>query len=213
MPEKRRDDTFAQTLQAAASTAELLASVGLEDEPEEDDLIKARSILREAAHNPHAASIGRLTKQTPVTVLMVRELLKEYGQRAVEEAEEVRHLVLNKLMLETENPDPRVRLRALELIGKVTDVGMFTERKEVTVTHQSSDDVRERLRAKLARLLPQAPETLPEAEVIPAPEATPVDLAEELEDDPEDQDDPDLVYELSLEPRRAQSSLFGDVDD
>ena len=37
----------------------------------------------------------------------------------------------------------------MELLGKITDVGLFTERSEVTVTHQTTDDIREKLRAKL----------------------------------------------------------------
>jgi hypothetical protein len=44
------------------------------------------------------------------------------------------------------------RLRALELLGKITDVGLFTERKELTVTHQNSGDVQEKLREKLEKL-------------------------------------------------------------
>ena len=31
----------------------------------------------------------------------------------------------------------------------MTDVGLFTERKEITVTHQNADELRERLREKL----------------------------------------------------------------
>ena len=58
----------------------------------------------------------------------------------------------NKLILETENPDARIRIRALELLGKMTDVGLFTDRKESTVTHQSADELREKLRAKLETL-------------------------------------------------------------
>jgi hypothetical protein len=61
-------------------------------------------------------------------------------------------LVTNKLIIETENADPRVRLRALELLGKITDVGLFTERKEVTVTHQNTGDIQEKLREKLEKL-------------------------------------------------------------
>jgi len=56
---------------------------------------------------------------------------------------------VNKLVLETENPDARIRIRALELLGKMTDVGLFTERKEITVTHQNADELREKLREKL----------------------------------------------------------------
>ena len=66
---------------------------------------------------------------------------------------QIRHLVTNKLLLETDNPDPRVRIRALELLGKISDVGLFAEKSEVTVTHQSTDDLREKLRMKLTRLV------------------------------------------------------------
>ena len=37
----------------------------------------------------------------------------------------------------------------MELLGKMTDVGLFTERKEITVTHQTADELREKLREKL----------------------------------------------------------------
>ena len=66
---------------------------------------------------------------------------------------QIRHLVTNKLLLETDNPDPRVRIRALELLGKISDVGLFAEKSEVTVTHQSTDDLREKLRMKLTKLV------------------------------------------------------------
>jgi len=56
-------------------------------------------------------------------------------------------------LLETENPDPKVRIRALELLGKISDVGLFAEKSEVTITHQSTDDLREKLRDKLNKLV------------------------------------------------------------
>ena len=71
----------------------------------------------------------------------------------VESATSVRHLITNKLILETENPDAKVRLRALELLGKISDVGLFAEKSEVTITHQSSDDLRAKLRGKLEKLV------------------------------------------------------------
>ena len=43
-------------------------------------------------------------------------------------------------------------IRALELLGKISDVGLFTERTEITVTHQSTDDLRTKLREKFNRL-------------------------------------------------------------
>ena len=71
----------------------------------------------------------------------------------MESAVQVRHLVTNKLIEETENPDPRVRIRALELLGKISDVGLFTEKTEVTITHRTTDELRDSLRSKLAKLV------------------------------------------------------------
>ena len=45
-----------------------------------------------------------------------------------------------------------MRIRALELLGKVSDVGLFAEKSEVTITHQSTDDLRTKLREKLQML-------------------------------------------------------------
>jgi hypothetical protein len=44
----------------------------------------------------------------------------------------------------------------LELLGKISDVGLFTDRSEVTVTHRSTDDLRSNLQEKLALLRKKA---------------------------------------------------------
>jgi hypothetical protein len=65
-------------------------------------------------------------------------------------------LVTNKLVIESDNADPRVRLRALELLGKISDVGLFSERSEVVITHQSSSELEDKLRSKLRNLMDRA---------------------------------------------------------
>lgn len=89
---------------------------------------------------------------TPATYGLVRSLLNEYSVRAVDNAMQLRQLVTNKLILESDNPDPKVRIRALELLGKITDVGLFTEKSEVTITHRASEDLVSALRAKIQKL-------------------------------------------------------------
>ena len=86
-------------------------------------------------------------------------------------------MVTNKLILETDNPDPRVRIRALELLGKISDVGLFAEKSEVTVTHQSTEDLRLKLRSKLAKLV--NPEEDSEENVVII-DSEVIDVAEEL---------------------------------
>ena len=41
----------------------------------------------------------------------------------------------------------------MELLGKISDVGLFAEKTEVTVTHQSTEDLRNKLRGKLEKLV------------------------------------------------------------
>jgi hypothetical protein len=98
----------------------------------------------------------------PATLALTDTILKNYAHSVVESAGQIRHLVTNKLIEETENPDPRVRIRALELLGKFADVGLFADRTEVTVTHQTTDDIKDRLRQKLSKLI----RTVEDAEII-----------------------------------------------
>jgi hypothetical protein len=190
MPEKPHSAGFVPTLEAAAATARMLAEAGLEIEPTEKDLDAAANIAKSVAATPGKVPAHVVPKQTAAALLMTQQILEEFGHKIVQEAERVRHLVTNKLVIETENPDPRVRLRALELLGKMGDVGLFTEKKEVTITHQTSDDVRERLRARLARLIP--------------PEMEDAEVVEEADPAPPD----DEIFDLSLEPRLAPTGLF-----
>lgn len=139
--------------EAACNTAALLQEHGLEIEPTDLDNETA-SVLAEAyAVNPETTSkkvsTARTNVLTPASLVQTNAILKEFGQLVATRAAEIRNTVVNKLILETENPDARVRLRALENLGKMTDVGLFTERKEITVTHQNADDLRAKLRKKL----------------------------------------------------------------
>ena len=147
---------------AAAETAKLLHEKGLEIEPNAEDKDIAATLAVSYAEDPEktskAATPKRVANLTPATLLMTDRILKDFGHSVVKSATQVRHLVTNKLIEETENPDPRIRIRALELLGKISDVGLFAEKSEVTITHQTTDDLKERLREKLTRLVNPEPE-------------------------------------------------------
>tara|TARA_R110000803_G_scaffold6429_6_gene20873 strand:- start:6904 stop:7515 length:612 start_codon:yes stop_codon:yes gene_type:complete len=147
---------LSQRTDAASETAKELADHGLDVEPTKEDKDIAAKIVTAYADDPEATSKKITTKKaatlTPASLILTNNILKEFGQSVVESSLHIRHLVTNKLLLETENPDPRVRMRALELLGKISDVGLFAEKSEVTITHQSTDDLRSKLRAKLQKL-------------------------------------------------------------
>ena len=142
---------------AACSTAQKLAEHGLDIEPSKEDEDVAAKLAVAYADNPEKtskiASTRKTAALTPASLVLTSNILQEFGHAVAESAVEIRHLVTNKLLLESENADPRIRIRALELLGKISDVGLFAEKSEVTVTHQSTDDLRNKLRSKLEKLV------------------------------------------------------------
>lgn len=149
-------------VEAASATASLLAEHGLEVEPSAEDNNIAAKLTLAYADDPEKTSKKVSNKRAstlpPAALVATHGILTQFGHSVVESATQVRHLVTNKLIEETENPDPRVRIRALELLGKISDVGLFTEKAEITITHKTTDELRESLRSKLAKLVEPAEE-------------------------------------------------------
>ena len=141
---------------AMANTVADLADHGLELRPNKEDEGVATTLAMAYAEDPEKTSKTvthkRAAKLTPPSLVLTDSILQNFGHSVAESATQIRHLVTNKLIEETENPDPRVRIRALELLGKISDVGLFSEKTEVTITHQTTDDLKENLRKKLMKL-------------------------------------------------------------
>lgn len=114
----------------------------------------AREVLTEMVRNrPVPVEKVRETTRTPEGALFVKNLLTQYDMEVVQESKRLRNYVTNRLILESENPDARIRIRALELLGKVSDVGLFTERTEITVNNRSTVELENSLRDKVRRLM------------------------------------------------------------
>ena len=174
-------------MESAANTAKELSKHGLEVEPTKEDKDVAAKLVVAYADNPVKTSKKvtpkRVAALTPASLILTNSILQEFGRSVVESSVQIRHLVTNKLLLETDNPDPRVRIRALELLGKISDVGLFAEKSEVTITHQSTDDLRGKLRSKLAKLV-NPEEEIENAVII---DGEPVNVNEELGIDDSDE--------------------------
>lgn len=149
--------TLKERAAAACKTLYELAENGLDPEllvPTPEDQKLAEEILTAYAQNEEktnsTVTSNRLAALRPAAILELDTLLGEFSHAVVKNAVQIRTYVTNKLIQESVNPDPRVRIRALELLGKISDVGLFTERSEVTITHRSTEDLRQSLREKLS---------------------------------------------------------------
>ena len=151
---------LAVRMSGAAKTVEWLAARGVTVRFDPKDCKTAGEVTLAYAENPVEASKAmtdkRMKTMTPAALRAIDHQLKSFSHNIVEDAQQVRTFVTNKLLEETDNPDPRIRIKALELLGKISDVGLFAEKSEVTVTHKTSDELRDALRSKLSRLVDPA---------------------------------------------------------
>ena len=92
------------------------------------------------------------------------------------------------MVARVQNEDAKIRIRALELLGKITDVGLFTEKSEVTVNHRSTEDLVNSIRSKIQRLM--HPKDVEDAKIVEVNGET-VDLDKELGLDTPQTDDID----------------------
>jgi len=149
-----------QKATAACNTANTLAEYGLNIRSSKEDREVARIMMEEYAKDPLLASKAlsnpNLAGMRPGAIVQIGNILDEYGMQVVANAMHLRHYVTNKLVIHSDDKDPKISLRALELLGKVTDVGLFTEKSEITVRHETDEDLRNKLRDKLHSLRKRA---------------------------------------------------------
>jgi hypothetical protein len=157
-----KDIMLPERVEALDNTVNKLEEHGVDTTPDALDEEVAATLLTAYAQDPDKTSKQvthkRAATLTPPSIKLANSIIKEFNHSVVESSVQLRHLVTNKLIIESENPDAKHRLRALELLGKISDVGLFTEKSEVTITHQTTDDIKERLRAKLAKITNPEPD-------------------------------------------------------
>ena len=95
----------------------------------------------------------------PGVVAHLGALLSEYDKTVVQSASQLRTYITNRLLLESDNKDPRIRMKALEMLGKISDVGLFTDKTEITMRHRPTEELEQLLRERLTKVI--------EAEVVP----------------------------------------------
>jgi hypothetical protein len=150
-PEEIED--FREKARAFCETVQELIKNGAEVEITPEDEEDAAQLFTE--QKP-------LTKRiTPGTVLKLEALLSAYDHELLNAAQRLRTFVTNRLIEETENEKPSDRLRALELLGKISDVGLFAEKVQIDITHRKSTDIEAEILKKLDNYI--------EAEVVQKP--------------------------------------------
>ena len=110
-----------------------------------------------------------LRVKTPAAVQHLVGMLTAYDWEFVNQAKEIRGYAVAQIVEETKHPDARIRLRALELLGRVTEVALFTDRMEVKKTEMADHELEAKIKEKLARFLPVEDASIVDIDAKPAP--------------------------------------------
>lgn len=153
LPDKAAPDAL---LDAQVSTADWLEAMGA-PAPGEAERAAAQSAAQTAfssltkGDTPPAQRSALLALNTPSAVRHLTGMLTAYDWEFVEQAKELRGYAVSQILEETKHPDARIRLRALELLGRVTEVALFTDRVEVKKTSVTDAELDAKIKEKLAR--------------------------------------------------------------
>ena len=152
---------FRERAKAACETIKELINLGAEIKADDDDSAKAHQIIATEKFVPAVTPPG--------AILKLEALLTHYDHEFLEANRRIQNLVTNKLLEETENEDAKVRLRALELLGKRKGVNLFTDQVEVTVKQKPIEDIENELERLLGKYMGPVVEASPEQEEEPDP--------------------------------------------
>lgn len=141
------EPTFQDLRDRVAAAVAALEDLDYLPEPTEEDRRMSRAIFA----GEKGATDTDLS--SPGVIVHVAALLNEYDCTVVKSASQLRTYVTNKLILESDSPDPRIRIKALELLGKISDVGLFTDKTEITMRHRPTEELEQMLRERLTKVI------------------------------------------------------------
>jgi len=145
------------TIDAKVKTAQWLKDLELEDEEIESkaDAEAARKSFASLVTGQSVATTQQALAniKAPAAVQHLVGMLTAYDWSFVEQAKELRGYAVAQILEEVKHPDARIRLKALDMLGKVTEVALFTERVEVKKTEMSDVELEARIKDKLNRFM------------------------------------------------------------
>jgi hypothetical protein len=118
-----------------------------------DDNEQAKKLFEQMGKKKTQDQASTIRKELGKTAVALRlgHYISDYDKQVIEDKIQVRNLVTNRLLEISEHEDPKYSLKALELLGKASD--LFTERAELTITHKTSDELKDALRARIEKLM------------------------------------------------------------
>ena len=140
--------------EAACKSAIYLRTINPDLEDSEVSTEDIAKLIKKNVENvePSSDELADVFK-SPEASIRIHAIMRGYDHMIVENAVRIRNYVTNKLIEESNNADPKIRMQALIQLGKITDVGLFTERSEINVNSKSTLEITNTLREKLTSII------------------------------------------------------------
>lgn len=145
---EQEPETFIEEVQVAGATAELLVELGAPLEVDEHTAEREKKLLEAVVKNKKSEPLQQVN-----TAYAAAAFLRTYGQTLAFDAAQARSAITSKLMEIANCGDIKYELKALELLGKHSDIGLFTERSEITINYKSPEALEEAIKERVKRLL------------------------------------------------------------
>ena len=191
-----------ERVEAFFKTAQLLEEAGAEVTVDEEARKESREIFNDAPLAPVAPT-------TSGAAYHLKALLNQYDFQVLDSNIQARNYIVNRF-LDISNPHKREiirpdgervtiepakvpdQLKALELLGKVSEIGLFTERIEVNINNKSTEELETELAQTLAKYMGQAVAVPTKQDPV-----LDIDLDKELGRD---------VFAINLEPPKGEEN-------
>jgi neutral trehalase len=140
--------THADSIAIAVNTAEMIEQLGGSIDFDAKDFAQAVELSKGEAKTTTTKTVSK-----PGVAKTLAVAAKKYDFQVFADVQQARNFVTNRLIEIAECGDVKVELKALELLGKHSDIGLFTERSEITVHHTSSKSLEESIKERVKRLM------------------------------------------------------------
>jgi len=139
-----------EELEVRARTIKLISDLqGKPLEPTEGDKDAARELAKKMLQENANIDFSNYRNET---LAYLAGMVSMYDQMLVKDLADYKLYVVNKLVEQSANPDPKYALPAIKALGEVDGVDAFKKRAEVTVQHKSVEEVEKSLVQKLEKL-------------------------------------------------------------
>lgn len=149
-----RDVPVAELLDAKIRTADFLteAEIPVSDEAIEAEAARSvfQTITSRAEEQEKRSAIALL--ETPESVRHLVAMLTQYDYELITHADAIRNKLIAGLLEECDDPDPRIRLKAYELTGKIKEIALFEEKVLVKSQQMSDSELDLKIKERMERL-------------------------------------------------------------